>query len=134
MHSLRWIALPRRREDGHEALGKGPFSEHASEEVRNLERHIEGVGRGLGPEQLSEHHIPQQPQHPGEAGHGTHDRRTAPQASLRLTVHGLHPSRATVLPSLASYTLTRPQAIGILPRLSSNARDSEIPRGEYCNC
>ena len=61
--------------------GKGPFGEQAAQEV-NLERHEEGIGPGTCPGS-GNHHIPHQPQHPGQHGHDADhaDERSNPALS-----------------------------------------------------
>ena len=56
------------REHRHEGLLEGALGEHPAQQVRQPERHVEGVRLGARPEQAGDQHVPHEPGDPGQQG------------------------------------------------------------------
>ncbi len=56
----------------HERLVEGPFGKQTAEKIGDFQGHEKGIGPGGGPQHTGNHHVPNQPQHPRQHGHGCH--------------------------------------------------------------
>ncbi len=72
------------RQHRHKSLGKGPLREQPPKKIRYFEGHEKSIGTTPGAKQMGHHHIPRQPQHPGQHGKNAHHPRRTQQTALLL--------------------------------------------------